>query len=301
MIKGKTPFITSIDNNNGFTAFVDYPPIHKGNTLSVNRNGSVGEAFYQDQPFCSTEDVHIFNPKFSMTKNIGLFIATILRQEKYRYGYGRKWGIGRMNNTLIKLPSTNKGDIDWEFIENYIKSLNINPIKTKNLSKEQPVNPQEWKEFKLNNIFDIYLAKAYHKVNLDVYEEEIKDSIVYISRTGENNGLSCFVIKEPNMRIEKPNAITVGAEGIVYFYQNEEFICGNKVSVLRNSKLNKYNALFLTSVFNFDLKKRYNYGRALIYRKVIEEQVFLPSTDLGNPDWQYMEDYIKGLPFADKI
>jgi len=121
--EGATPYVTSINNNNGLTALVDYPPTHKGNTLSVNRDGSVAESFYQKKPFCSTEAVHVFNPKFPMNKYIGLFISTILRQEKYRYGYGRKWGLERMNNTIIKLPSTKEGNVNWEYIENYIKSL----------------------------------------------------------------------------------------------------------------------------------------------------------------------------------
>lgn len=141
---------------------------------------------------------------------------------------------------------------------------------------------------------------SYHKLNLDVCGK-IDGSIAYITRTGENNGLNCYVLKKPYMDIEEGNAITVGAEGVVYFYQHEKFICGNKVSVLRTSELNKYNALFLTTVLNFDLKKRYNYGRALIYGKVIKEKVVLPSTDSGDPDWQFMENYIKSLPFADKI
>ena len=58
--RGETPFVTSIDSNNGWNCFTTMDPCHKGNTIAVNRNGSVGEAFYQPVGFCSTEDVHIF-------------------------------------------------------------------------------------------------------------------------------------------------------------------------------------------------------------------------------------------------
>lgn len=60
---GKIPLVTSSDTNNGWTDFTNIEPIHSGNTIGVNRNGSVAEAFYQPTPFCSTEDVHIFKPK----------------------------------------------------------------------------------------------------------------------------------------------------------------------------------------------------------------------------------------------
>ena len=50
---GKTPFIGAIDSNNGYRDFIGQEPIHEGNTLTVNYNGSVGEAFYQPNPFYS--------------------------------------------------------------------------------------------------------------------------------------------------------------------------------------------------------------------------------------------------------
>jgi hypothetical protein len=120
---GSTPFVSSSDSNNGVTGITSIPACHKGNTIGVNRNGSVGEAFYQSLPFCSTEDVHIFNPKFPLNPYIGLFLTTLIRREKYRFGYGRKWGIERMKRSTIHLPVKTDGTPDWDFMEQYIKSL----------------------------------------------------------------------------------------------------------------------------------------------------------------------------------
>ena len=71
----------------------------------------------------STEDVHVFNPKFKINKYVAFFLVALIRMEKYRYSYGRKWGIERMNESLIKLPIDKSGNPDFEFMENYIKSL----------------------------------------------------------------------------------------------------------------------------------------------------------------------------------
>lgn len=57
-----------------------------------------------------------------MSKWMGLYVCAILRLEKYRYCYGRKWTLELMNNTKIKLP-TRKGEPDWSYMENYIKKL----------------------------------------------------------------------------------------------------------------------------------------------------------------------------------
>ena len=120
---GNTPFITSIDDNNGLTGMVNFLATHNGNTITVNRNGSVGEAFYQPVGFCSTEDVHIFNPKFTLNPYVAMFLIVLIKKEKYRYNYGRKWGLERMNKTTIMLPVDGNNHPDWQFMEDYIKSL----------------------------------------------------------------------------------------------------------------------------------------------------------------------------------
>jgi len=121
--RGKTPFITSTDSGNGLSGFTSLPPCHQGNTIGVNRNGSVGEAFYQPEPFCSTEDVHVFTPKFTLNPFIALFLTTLIRQERFRFAYGRKWGIERMKKSIIRLPTKRDGQPDWELMERYIKTL----------------------------------------------------------------------------------------------------------------------------------------------------------------------------------
>lgn len=120
---GTTPFVTSTDKNNGVTGYTTMKPIHADNTIGVNRNGSVAEAFYQPIPFCSTEDVHVFKPKFDLNKYIAMFLVTLIKKEKYRYNYGRKWGIERMKNSVVKLPIDDAGEPNWKFMEDYIRSV----------------------------------------------------------------------------------------------------------------------------------------------------------------------------------
>lgn len=119
---GMYPIVTSIDSNNGWSGFTNNVPKHDGNVISVARNGSVGESYYQPIPFCSTEDVHVFNPKFDLNPYIAQFLIPLIKKEKFRYNYGRKWGLARMKDSLIMLPAKSE-EPDFEFMENYIKSL----------------------------------------------------------------------------------------------------------------------------------------------------------------------------------
>lgn len=120
---GRTPCIRPIEDNNGVTEFVDLEPNHKENTITVNYNGSVAEAFYQPQPYFALDDVNVLYPKFELNPVIAMFLVTLIRKEKYRFNYGRKWHLGRMKESLIKLPVTDTGEPDWQFIEDYTKTL----------------------------------------------------------------------------------------------------------------------------------------------------------------------------------
>ena len=123
---GTTLYIGAIDSNNGVANRIGQEAIHEGNTISLSYNGSVGEAFYQPDPFWATDDVNVlyFRPENGVpfNKYIALFICSVLRQEKFRYSYGRKWVFDNMKSTVIKLPAKNDRP-DWAFMENYIKSL----------------------------------------------------------------------------------------------------------------------------------------------------------------------------------
>lgn len=123
MKKGNVPFIGSIDSNNGYREFIGQEPIHTGNTITVNYNGSVAESFYQPKSFWASDDVNVLYPKFKMNQYIALFIVTLIKLEKYRFNYGRKWHMERMNVSQIKLPTGDNRKPDFKFMEEYIKTL----------------------------------------------------------------------------------------------------------------------------------------------------------------------------------
>lgn len=124
--KGKTPFIGSIDNNNGVSQHIGQKPIHQGNTITVNYNGSVAKAFFQPAPFWASDDVNVLYPKgFKLTPQLAMFIISIIEQEKYRFNYGRKWHLDRMRESEIYLPVKKDKTPDFEFMGSYIEHLSF--------------------------------------------------------------------------------------------------------------------------------------------------------------------------------
>jgi len=124
MTEGKINFIGASKYSNGLTAKIsNNEHIHPANTITLSYNGSIGEAFYQAEPFWATDDINVLYPKFKINSYIAMFLCTLLPIEKYRFGFGRKWDKEMMEKTEIKLPITKNGIPDLQFMEDYIKSL----------------------------------------------------------------------------------------------------------------------------------------------------------------------------------
>ena len=122
-IPGNTRFIGASDKHNGVTDYNDVPPTFTGGQLTVPYNGSVGWAFYQEQPFFACDDVNVLVPKEKVSKWALLFIATVIKHEKFRYTYGFKWTMERMENTPIRLPINESGFPDWDYMTKFMRGL----------------------------------------------------------------------------------------------------------------------------------------------------------------------------------
>lgn len=176
-------------------------------------------------------------------------------------------------------------------------------ISNKSAIKEKlNLHDCKWMKFKISSFSDEpYKATAYNAIDLIESDKTIGTTIPYITRTDVNNGCKCHVINEKFDDIEKGNAITIGDTTATIYYQEDDFICGDHMVVLRSNYFNKYTGLFIVTLLNME-RFRYNYGRAFNKGFVANTELQLPVIpNTGNPDWQFMEDYIKSLPYSSNI
>lgn len=118
---GKHPYVTTQSVNNGVAGYYNLFT-EKGNVLTAD-SAVVGFCSYQENDFSASDHVEKLLPKFEMNKYVAMFLTTIINLENYRYSYGRKFNQTKIKDTLIKLPVNSQGNPDWQFMENYIKSL----------------------------------------------------------------------------------------------------------------------------------------------------------------------------------
>jgi len=167
------------------------------------------------------------------------------------------------------------------------------------------LNINNWKSFNIkNDLFKVTLGKPIHKNTIKDFSKTTKNNYMpYITRTTKSNGTEFYVNKNKveESKILNGNCITIGAEGFKAFYQKNNFITGNKVNILRNKELNLLNALFLNVILNLEIDKKFGYGRGHVKSRLENLNVKLPVDKKGNPDWNFMEDYIKSLPYSSNL
>lgn len=343
--KGDFIVVQSGESNNGVLGKIDLEYCKsKGYSyserpcLTVARSGSAGFVSFQIYG-CVVGDsakILLLNKDNPTTENY-VFIQTVLTANRFKYAYGRKVTEEKYMNDTIKLPIRHNPDgtpyidpdctyseegyvADWQFMENYIKSLHHKPLTTTNKSTDVlTLDIENWKEFRFGHLIQKpYKAKAFNKEELDEISD-VNSGIRYITRTGDNNGCELIVNTEniPGQFVEKGNAISIGDTTATCFYQAEDFIAGDHMVVVRADWLNKLRGIFIVSILQNEQYK-YSYGRAFLIDRISDTVMKLPvvynadgtpfidgdkrySEEGYVPDWKFMEEFIKSLPYGDRL
>ena len=327
-------FVSRISYNNGVDAVVDeidgLTP-HPAGLLTVSLGGEyLGSCYIQKAPFYTAQNIAIMKPRSSeMTFEVNMFICSLVKYEcktKY-YAFGRELNTHIRTDFEVSLPVkldntgipvidsehtySNNGYIpDWQFMKCYIKSLHYKPVTTNNQVFDLSLHPQFWREFAIPELFDVGVGKYY-------YPDQYNDGqIPYITASDTDNGVGAKINLSPDFSGGK---ITIGKIGATAYFQNQDFCATSDVNVLTpKSNMNKYHLLFITSVINFSENYKWSYGRQC--RKGDTEGIVIklpvkcnpngtPLIDENKqfsdkgyiPDWNFMENYIKLLPYGDRI
>ena len=149
----------------------------------------------------------------------------------------------------------------------------------------------EWQEFfigGINGIFDVSGTKTTHPNDLK------KDGIIpRVTCAATNNAIDDFYQNEPT-EIGGVLTIDSATDGYVS-YQLNDFIATDHVEKImgKTGKINKYIGLFLKTAIDKSKLGKYSYGYKFSQKRIIRQKIKLPIDNNGNPNWQFMEDYIR--------
>lgn len=239
---------------------------------------------------------------------------------------------GKALYNALKVYSDDGYVPDWKRIEKIVKSLHHKPIQTRNRpSVDKNIDFSTWKEFELFELFDLK-GGFYNKKP----EQSSIGDIPFLGSTDFNNGVTEYYnIDDIRLwsktgeiedtlegKIFQGNCIAVTVNGSVCnaYYQYDNFTCSHDITAfyLKNHCLNAKLALFLCTIIECE-KPRWSYGRKPHDVKKFGKSIIkIPVKCDANgipiynalkvfskkgfvPDWDFMERFIKDLPFGDRL
>lgn len=291
--------VGATSKNNGNIGFLNQKDKSvRGNCICLIKTGqgSVGDAVYKKGDFIPSNNVCVIRSHW-LNKHNGLFIVAEINRQANKYSYGYIRNNQRILKETVMLPSDKNGNPDYEFMEQYIKEQEnrkreeyiqhikngLHHVQYKEIKKWEEL---EWKEFSIKDLFSyINIAKS------SDYGKLPKGNNVFVGRTSSNNGVQGFVEKDTN---EQGNCITISMVGDnKAFWQTTNFVTSQNILILRNDVINKFSGLFICSLLNNYHLKKFDYGNPIKLSTFPKERILLPVTDTNEPDYEYMEQYVK--------
>ena len=130
--KGNTPVVVNSSSRNGIGGYVDRPPTEKGNIITYTDTTTSDGIFYQPDDFIGYSHIQGLYPlnNVKWSENALLyFVAVFKKCASGRFDYATKFNRKVAMEMIVKLPVTSEGDIDFDFMENFIEAQKKLAIK----------------------------------------------------------------------------------------------------------------------------------------------------------------------------
>lgn len=288
---GRRGGLTGCSGISGYVAPIKGIDPFPAGTITVALGGSrLLSSYVQQRAFYTAQNVAVLSPiDKKMPLKHRLFYAMCIKHNAFRYtAFGRE-----ANRTLGTILLPNK-------IPSWVNSLHIPTHEglSQVLAKPMPfkaVTKGAWGDFALDELFEVKKGRRVTKA------DRLPGSTRFIGASEKNNGITDFASLDP---VFPGGTLTVVYNGNSVgnaFYQDSEYFACDDVNVLvPRSPMSRWTLLFVAAVIKHG-RSRFTYGYKWTLARMKTTTVRLPLDAKGNPDWEYMESFMKGLPFSAAI
>lgn len=290
---GNINYITRSATDNGFSGTCgNEDHKNKGNCITIGAEGFV--AFWQSDDFVAGNKVYALRHP-DMNEINGLFVCSALNVLSDRYSFADARVLDKIKVEIIKLPATSDGQPDWDYMESYMKAVMEESEKSlENLRKADDtkhlIDVSGWGEFDITELFDMSLPKG------DLQVKKVDDgNIPLITPSNFNNGMIQRISEHSKSTLYGKGSLTVDMFGNAYYQEEDFFVTahGHVNVLIPKMTLNVYTGTFLASTIRTMFFDKYGFNEMCTQKVLKEESIKLPITSTGEPDWQYMEDYMR--------
>lgn len=276
-------FISRTSLNNGVACRIkripDIDP-YKAGIITVALSGSVLESFVQPEPFYTAFHIFCLTPIEEMGLNEKLYYCMCIKNNKYRYNYGRQ-----ANRTLKDILVPSRDEIPEWVYEDAMYDQIINSSASNALAlfsnDENLIRRQNYEDtlIPISTLFDVIYGS-----NLELNRlERDKDGINFVSRTSKNNGVSAKVRRLTSIEPIPAGMLSVAAGGSVLetYVQIEPFYSGRDLYYLKPKENLTLNEKLYYCICIKANKYKYNYGRQA--NRTLKD-ILIPSPN-NIPEW----------------
>lgn len=293
-IEGDIPFITAGFGNQGVAQ-------HIGNDRSTYMDpitvDMFGNCFFHKGKCAGDDNVYFFvNDGISELRK--MFIASCIHAKTSKlFAYAEQFRQTQADALDVALPIDTSGEPDWVYMDEYMSAVmkeseaSLERLKQTD-GEKHAVDASGWKEFKLTDIFRMNNTKSI------VQKDVVPDSgtVPYVTAQAWNNGVMTY-IDCPAEWLDKGDCIMIGGKTLTFSYQAQAFCSNDSHNIALHlkdaKKASEMRYLFLIAALRGSLYQKYSWGDS-ISMKTIKNDVFqLPVDASGEPDWAYMDEYMR--------
>lgn len=301
---GKIPYLTRSDQSNGYYSFVgEQSSTYQKDEQDVITIGlDTQTVFYQPSSFFSGQNIQVL--RFAdLNKYTAFFLLPLIRKQMEKFNWGGNGAtLTRLRRSKILLPISEANSPDYKYMREYAKQkeqeliqkytdLVKNKLEGLKNIKEVELSEKEWGEFLIEELFTINSGVRLIKSDMKLGKRP------FIGASDSNNGITGYV-SNTNASLDK-NVLGVNYNGSVVdnFYHQYEAIFSDDVKRLsfKNMSGNKYSYLFVKNQTSKQ-KGKYQYGYKFNASRMYKQKLLLPVRN-GDPDYEYMENYMKQLEY----
>lgn len=170
--------------------------------------------------------------------------------------------------------------------------LNKSIIKNNNFKRFKLIDSAEEE-----GLFNVEKGERLNK------DRRTEGNIPLLTSTSLFNGISNFIDKDTFINSKKifSEKITIDMLANVFYHGYEYFADDNvHTLIFKGEDRNIFVKMYFVTLLK-ELKTKYAYGRQVRVKRLNEEHIYLPVDKDGNPDWKFMEEFIKSLPYSKSL
>lgn len=309
MDDGDNPVVVNSSYSNGVGGYTSLESTEKGNLITFSDTTTAEAVFYQPDDFVGYPHVQGMYPKgeyASMWKERHLlFFVTVFKQSAKLRGFDYAFKFTReiAANMKVPLPVDAEGNPDWAYMDAYMSEvMQESETSLENLSQaddsKHEVDTSGWKRFHLydDGLFDIDMGTKLDRVKMTQVDADVN----FVGRANTSNGITARVDRIAGLEPYAAGNLTLSLGGEYLgscFVQPDRFYTSQNVVVLKPKQDMSFAMKQFIATMIFRESRSY-------YKAFIDElnrhikrdfSFYLPVDTEGNPDWAYMDAYMRAM------